>query len=309
MFRMNGFIDLQVNGYAGIDFNSDVVTTAAIRAACEQLMGDGVDHILATIITASQVQMESRLRKLSDAIDSDPIVSKMIAGLHIEGPFLNPSDGTVGAHPKQHVCPANLDQMLRLLEAGGGKTKIVTLAPECDPGLSVTERLVADGVLVSAGHCDPSLDELKAAADVGLSLMTHLGNGCSLQLDRHDNIVQRALSLSDRITCCFIADGIHVPTFALANYLRIAGCDRSIIVTDAIAAAGLGAGRYRIGEVEVDVDAHLRAELAGGDGRLAGSAATMPVMVQVLREQVGLSHSEINQMTNDNPRALLFGNA
>src|SRR4030095_15427595 len=135
---------------------------------------------------------------------------------------------------------ADRDSMRRLLDAADGLARLVTLSPESDPGFAVTRMLAAEDVRVSAGHTNASLDELKAAIDAGLSMFTHLGNGCPMQMHRHDNIIQRALSLSDKLWICFIADGAHVAFPALGNYLRAAGLDRCVIVTDAIAPASLG---------------------------------------------------------------------
>ena len=158
--------------------------------------------------------------------EQDPLVREVIWGIHIEGPFLNETPGYVGAHPPQAVRPADVDAMKRLLEAAGGLARLVTLAPERDPGSKVVRYLARQKVLVSAGHCDPSFDELRAAIDAGLSLFTHLGNGCPMMLPRHDNIIQRVLALRDRLTIMFIADGVHVPPLALGNYLRLAGIER-----------------------------------------------------------------------------------
>jgi N-acetylglucosamine-6-phosphate deacetylase len=299
------FFDLQVNGYAGVDFNDSGLSVEQIRTACEQLRSDGVDQILATVITDDPVQMAIRLTNIARACESDELVRAVVHGIHIEGPFLNPADGTVGAHPRQFVQPPNLDVMKSLLDAGQGLTRLVTLAPEIDGGLALIRFLADRGVVVSAGHCDPSRDELSAAIDVGLSMFTHLGNGCSLKLDRHDNIIQRVLSLSDQIWCCFIADGVHVPPFALANYLKLAGIDRSIVVSDAMSAAGLGPGKYSIGSVDVEVDDQNRALLPNSDGRLAGSVATMPWLQEVLTDRVGLSLGEVERVLIRNPRTAL----
>ena len=171
----------------------------------------------------------------------------VIWGIHIEGPFINETPGYVGAHPPRAVRPADVDAMKRLLDAAGGLTRLVTLAPERDSGMKLVRHLADEKILVSAGHCDPSLDQLRAAIDAGLSMFTHLGNGCPLLLDRHDNIIQRVLSLRERLTICFIADGVHIPPMALGNYLRLVGIERSVVVTDAICAARLGPGRYTPG--------------------------------------------------------------
>ena len=116
--------------------------------------------------------------------------------------------------------------MQRLLDAAGGLTRMVTLAPECDPWLAVTKQLARQGICVAAGHCNPTLDQLDAALDAGLSMFTHLGNGCPLQLHRHDNIIQRVLSRAGKLWISFIADGIHIPWLALGNYLAMTGMER-----------------------------------------------------------------------------------
>ena len=245
------YLDLQVNGYAGVDFNQDDLTADKLRRACEQLREDGVAGILATIVTDELPRMEARLARIALIRESDPLVREIILGVHVEGPFLNENPGYSGAHPSKSIHPADVDEMKRLLEAAGGLTRLVTLAPERDAGLKVVRHLADRGILVAAGHCDPSLDQLRRAIDAGLSVFTHLGNGCPLLLHRHDNIIQRALSLRERLTICFIADGVHVPFPTLGNYLRLVGCERTIAVTDAISAAGRPPGRYTIGSQTV----------------------------------------------------------
>ena len=299
------FVDLQVNGYFGADFNADDLSAEALHKACVRLKADGNAGILATIITAELDVMCSRLQRLVRLRAADDLVSELIWGIHIEGPFINEIPGYVGAHPPAAVRPADVDAAERLLAATDGLTRIVTLAPERDPGLEVTRRLADQGITVSAGHCNPSLDELEAAIQAGLSMFTHLGNGCPMLLDRHDNIIQRALGLAQSLWLCFIADDVHVPCVALANYLGVAGIDRCIVVTDAIAAAGLGPGTYSIGSQAVEVDENLVARIPGEYSHLAGSAVTMPRSVENLREVLGLTESEVGSLTSLNARQLL----
>ena len=195
--------------------------------------------------------------------------------------------------------------MERLLEAADGLTRIVTLAPERDAGFATTRLLAERGVCVSAGHCDPSLDELKGAIDAGLRMFTHLGNGCPLTLDRHDNIIQRALSLRDHLWLCFIPDGVHIPFPVLRNYLRCAGLERSIFVSDAIAASRLGPGRYTIGDVPVEIDEDLVARTPGNAG-LAGSTVTVPRMLSLAKEALGMPDDAIERVMHTNPMAAAF---
>jgi N-acetylglucosamine-6-phosphate deacetylase len=294
-------LDLQVNGYAGVDFNKDDLSADELHLACERLRADGVGAILATVITEDVGRMAVRLANLVRHREHDPLAREMIPGFHIEGPFLNETPGYLGAHPADAIRPANVDEMKRLLDAAGGLTRIVTLAPERDEGLAVIRMLAKQGVTVSAGHCDASLDTLNAAIDAGLSMFTHLGNGCPMQMHRHDNIIQRVLSLAGRLWVSFIADGAHVPFFALRNFIKSVGIERTIIVTDAVAPAGLGPGRYTLGRWELTIGEDLVARVPGAS-HLVGSAVTMKRQVENLREHVGLNDMEIARVTGENPR-------
>jgi N-acetylglucosamine-6-phosphate deacetylase len=269
------------------------------------LRADGVTAILATVITADLEIMSGRLAAIAAAHQSDSLVHEVIAGVHIEGPFINEMPGYVGAHPVSAVRPADVDAMQRLLDAAAGLTRMVTLAPERDPGSLVTRRLADQGIVVSAGHADPSLDDLHSAIDAGLRMFTHLGNGCPAVLPRHDNVVQRILSLSGQLWVSFIGDGVHVPFFALRNYLDRIGLDRAIVVTDAIAAAGLGPGTYSLGGKAVVVDGDGVTRYPGDDSHLVGSAATMPQTVCRLRDRLNMDENEIRKLVCDNPRSVL----
>jgi N-acetylglucosamine-6-phosphate deacetylase len=304
MHAPNGYVDLQVNGYADVDFNADELAVEHVAAVCRRLQSEGVAGILATVITASPDAMCRRLANIARICEADADIAALIWGIHIEGPFLNEEPGYIGAHPKDCARPADLGLMQRLLDAAGGLTRIVTLAPERDANLQVTKYLVGQGVRVSAGHCNPTLDELQAAIDAGLSLFTHLGNGCPLQLHRHDNIIQRVLRLSNQLHIGFIADGVHVPFVALANYLKCCGIDRAFVVTDAICGAGLGPGEYSLGSRTVVVDENL-ATWSADRANLVGSAGTMPRSHENLRSALGLNEQEILQLLGDNPRIVL----
>ena len=298
------FFDLQVNGYAGVDFNQDGLTADDLHRACERLDADGVGGILATIITDDVDAMCRRLSTLAALREPDPLARRLIAGFHIEGPFLNETDGYRGAHPRDAIRPASLDSMTRLLDAAAGLARVVTLAPERDEGFTVTRMLATRGIVVSAGHTDATLDELRGAIDAGLSMFTHVGNGCPMHMHRHDNIVQRALSLADRLWLCFIADGAHVPFVALGNYLRIAGEDRAVIVSDAIAPAGLGPGRYTLGRWDIVVDDDM-VPRAPDRSHFVGSGITMRQNADNLRLALNLPQATVRRLTSDNPRSVI----
>jgi N-acetylglucosamine-6-phosphate deacetylase len=297
----DNFFDLQVNGYAGIDFNADDLDPARIATACERLEQDGVAAILATVITAEIDQMCRRIGVIARAVQESPAVARVIRGIHVEGPFISDKPGYVGTHPRRSVTSASVPVVDRLIDAGQGFVKLVTLAPEQDAGFTTTQWLTDHGIIASAGHCDPTIDQLRGAIDHGLSMFTHLGNGCPLLMYRHDNVIQRVLSLSSSIWVCFIADGVHVPFAALRNYLKLVGSARAIVVSDAISAAGGGPGRYSLGSMEVIVDDNLATWSSDGE-HLMGSACPLHTAYQNLVTKVGVSPDDARRMTVSNPR-------
>lgn len=303
MDPMQDVLDLQVNGYAGVDFNATRLTTEEILRACEALRRDGVHRILATVISAPLDFMEHRLVQLAQARRESSMVAEVMVGVHVEGPFLNPEDGYRGAHPANLLMAALPQVAGRLIKAGQGEVKLITLSPEVDAGFATTRMLANDGVKVAAGHSNASLEVLSAACDAGVTIFTHLGNGCPALLPRHDNIVQRALALSSRLWCCFIADGNHIPWHALGNYLRLVG-NRAIVVSDSMAAAGMGQGRFSLGAMEVAVGSDKVARQPGSQ-LLAGAVVPLPEAALKLQEYLGLSPQEVHQMLVRNPRRAL----
>ncbi|MDF1657354.1 MAG: N-acetylglucosamine-6-phosphate deacetylase [Verrucomicrobiales bacterium] len=299
-----GYFDLQVNGYAGVDFCSSSLTLEECHAACEALRADGIDRFLATLITDQVPSLEAKLKQLVRFFEEDDLLSEMIAGFHVEGPFISAVEGYVGAHPAEAVVPATVEDARRLVEAGQGMIKLMTLAPECDAMAKTTEFLSAMGITVSAGHCNPDLETLKRSIDAGLSMVTHLGNGCPVDLPRHDNFIQRALSLSDHLWLCFIPDGAHVPWFVLQNYFDQIGLDRAIVTTDAIMAAGLGEGTFELSGAPVIIDKHGVARRPGSPN-LAGSTVRGFQVAANLKRELGLSEEEVQKIFSSNPREAL----
>lgn len=304
---MNGYVDLQVNGFGGVDFNQDNLEASDFFAACHSMRHTGVARFLPTIITAPIETMVHRIERLADLSAADPEIDAMVAGIHVEGPFLNRGSGFIGAHPVDAARIASIEDAERLIEAGAGRVKLLTLAPECDPESKVTAWLADQGIAVAAGHTDASLDQLRQGIDAGMTLFTHLGNGCPGLMHRHDNIVQRALACADDLTISFIADGHHVPLFALSNYLRCIDPDRVIIVTDAISAAGLGPGRYELAGQIVEVDDDLAA-WATGRQHYAGCATSMDRMVDLMASQLRIDAATLDRWTRINPSRVLESN-
>jgi N-acetylglucosamine-6-phosphate deacetylase len=306
MTSQAGYFDLQVNGFGGVDFNADGLSAEALHKACEMLRDDGAAGILATIITADESQMLDRIRRLVELQDRDELARHIIAGIHIEGPFISPVDGYRGAHRLDAVQPADSDFMKRLMDAAGGLLRLVTLAPEMDADAKTIGVLAKAGVIVSAGHTNASIDQLRQAIDSGLSMFTHLGNGCPMNLPRHDNIIQRVLSMADKLQITFIADGVHVPYFAFGNYLRIVGIDNAIIVTDATAAAGLGPGIYSLEHWQFLVGEDLVARAPDGS-HLLGSAMPMSRVRANLSATFGFTSQQLDALLTNNARRAISG--
>lgn len=301
-------LDLQLNGYRGLDFAAESLDAASLADACRAYRADGGGRFLATVITDDLAALERRVGALAAAIDGDGTIADTVAGIHVEGPFIRAERGFVGAHPPEHARDADPAAADRLLEAGRGHVRMVTLAPERDPGFATIRTLSARGVLVAAGHCDPSLACLREACAAGLSCFTHLGNGCPHVLPRHDNVIHRVLACDELPFVTLVADGFHLPTFLLRTLLRVLGPDRAIVVSDATAAAGMGPGTYRLGGRDVVVGDD---GVAWSDDRthLVGSTATMTRLREVLAapfpQGVGLDGTTIDRLLVRNPRAAL----
>lgn len=298
------YFDLQVNGYAGVDFCSADLRVEDVRRACEAMRADGMDRILATMITDTVDSLSAKLENWVRIREADDLVAEVVAGFHVEGPFISAKEGYVGAHPASAVSPANIDDAKRLLDAGSGLVKLITLAPENDEGAKTTRFLAESGVTVSAGHCDPDMDTLERAVDAGLSMITHLGNGCPVDLPRHENFIQRVLSFRGKLWVGLIIDGFHVPWFALRNYIDLIGLDRMIATTDAILAAGLGPGMYELSGAPVEVDEQGVARRPGSPN-LAGSTVRAHQVAANLQDYLGFSEEEVEQVFSKNPQAAL----
>ncbi|MFO0013668.1 MAG: N-acetylglucosamine-6-phosphate deacetylase [Planctomycetota bacterium] len=248
------YVDLQINGLAGIDFNAIDLSDDAWEQACLALYRDGTERFLPTLITDSIDALDRKLRRLGELVKNPPASHRAIAeGIHLEGPFLSPLPGYIGAHPSQHARDADIELLKRWQDRSQGQIRMVTLAPERDPSGICTRWLADQGILVAAGHTDATMDQLQQAIDQGLTLFTHLGNACPMRMHRHDNIIHRALSLRSMLRYTMIADGHHLPSWLLEAWIDLIGVDRVAIVSDAISAAGLPAGMHRLGEQVVAV--------------------------------------------------------
>jgi N-acetylglucosamine-6-phosphate deacetylase len=295
--ELPGLFDLQVNGFAGVDFNSRDVTPEAVAQALERMRSTGVTRCLPTLITSSFEDFSVSARVLARV--GDPA----IAGLHMEGPFISPLDGARGAHPREHVRPASIEEFERRQAACDGRIRLVTLAPEVPGAIELTEHLVSSGVRVAIGHTAAAPPAISAAVRAGATLATHLGNGCAQMLPRHPNPIWELLA-ADEVLISLIVDGHHLPGSTVKAMVRANGEDRTILVTDAVAAAGCAPGRFALGGVECELSEDGRVGLPGSP-YLAGSALTMDKAIANTVRFTGLSIAQAARMASTIPAEYL----
>ena len=254
-----GLVDLQVNGFAGVDFAT--ADRAAYRRAGEALLERGVTAFQPTLITAPADELVAALAELPDYN-----VGPRVLGAHLEGPFLSPR--RLGAHPASARRDPDPDLLRRLLAAG--PVTEMTLAPELDGALELIEVLHEHGVVVSCGHTDATAEQAERAFERGAATVTHLFNAMRPLGHRDPGIAGAALARDD-VVIQLILDGHHLAEETVRIVWR-AAAGRVALVSDAMAAAGLGDGTYRLGPVAVQVrDGVARRE----DGVLAGSTAAL----------------------------------
>ena len=271
-FIAPGLIDLQVNGFAGVDYNSATTTQEEIARSIRAMFACGVTRFFPTVITGSPENMTAALRNLATAKESIAEGAAMEA-FHVEGPYISPEDGPRGAHPARWVRPPDIDEFLRFQDAAQGNIRLVTLSPEWPEAPRFIEKIIEKGIVASIGHTRATAAQISDAVRAGATLSTHLGNGADAVLPRHPNYIWEQLA-EDRLAASFIVDGFHLPASFLNVALRAKGLERSLLVTDAVAPAGCSPGPYHLGEVDVELHPDGSVRLAGGT-RLAGSALMM----------------------------------
>jgi len=295
--------DLQINGCAGIGFNSPRLTIVEIRQVVSVCRQHGIGSLCPTLITASTEALLHGFRTLRRACETDSNLAYALPVFHLEGPYISPEDGPRGAHPRQEVRPPSWEEFQHLQEAAGGRIRLVTLAPEIVGAIPFIERLTGEGVVVAIGHTAAKGPQIHAAIRAGAQLSTHLGNGSHALLPRHDNYIWEQLA-ADALWASLICDGHHLPPAVMRCLIRAKTPARTILTCDASTLAGLPPGKYR----EWDQDLEIRADgkiVVSGTSYLAGSGVfTDACMTQVLAH-TGVSLREAIEMATVHPRQLL----
>ncbi|WP_262028031.1 N-acetylglucosamine-6-phosphate deacetylase [Microvirga sp. Mcv34] len=301
--RTGGLFDLQVNGFAGVDFNSETIDADALDHALEAMLATGVTACLPTLITAPDDRLAARFFALDRAVAQSRLGPLMVPGYHLEGPFLNSGDGYSGCHPPEAMRPPDVTLVERLSRTLARPILLVTIAPELAGSETFIRKLAGEGRVVAIGHSAAGAETVVAAAEAGARLSTHLGNGLPQILPKLDNSLFAQLA-EDRLSATFIADGIHLPPHALKAMLRAKGRARAILVTDAVSAAAAPPGLYPFAATMVEHAADGSVRLPGS-AYLAGSALVLDQAVRNLVDW-GLSRAdEALSMASDNPRRLM----
>jgi N-acetylglucosamine-6-phosphate deacetylase len=272
-YLLPGLVDLQVNGYFGIEFQT--ADAGRWAAVADRLPSTGTTSFVPTIITAPLGQLAATLRAAREFVPDLPADSARVLGVHVEGPFIAPVRR--GAHNPAWITDPTAAAVAELIDAGAGLLRLVTLAPERPRALAAVEQLTGAGVLVSVGHSDALADEVGAAADRGARMVTHLFNAQRQLGHREPGVVGQALTDS-RLTSGLIADLYHVAGPVCGLAFRAAP-GRIALVTDAAAPAGMPPGEYLLGGEPVTLPDADGAPPLRADGTIAGSALRLDVAV------------------------------
>lgn len=274
----DGLFDLQVNGYAGVDFNDPSITPKTVDHALEAMLADGVTGCLPTLITAHADELEERFQALDSALAASRLGGRMVPGYHLEGPFLNDRPGYHGCHPPAAMSDPDIGLIDRLDAKISRPILLVTLAPERAGSTALVQTLVKSGKTVAVGHSAATYADITLAADAGMSLSTHLGNGLPANLPKLENTLLAQLA-EPRLKACLIADGHHLSPNALHALVRLKGWDKCVLVTDAVLAAAAEPGAYRFAGMDVISNENGSVSVPGGSG-LAGSALQLDQAVR-----------------------------
>jgi N-acetylglucosamine-6-phosphate deacetylase len=272
-YLLPGFVDLQVNGFFGVDLQT--ADAAGWATVAGRLPSTGTTSFVPTLITAPLDQLAAKLQAATAVVPSLPAAGARVLGVHLEGPFLSPQRR--GAHNEAWLTDPAPDAVEQLIQAGGDLLRLVTLAPERPGALAAIDRFTSVGVLVSVGHSDATAARVAAAADRGARMVTHLFNAQRPLRHREPGVVGQALT-DPRLTSGLIADLHHVAGPVCALAFRAAP-GRIALVTDAAASAGMPPGEYLLGGEPVTLPPAPGAPPVRADGTLAGSALRMDLAV------------------------------
>ncbi|MBM1105483.1 N-acetylglucosamine-6-phosphate deacetylase [Aurantibacter crassamenti] len=295
-----GLIDVQINGYMGVDFSGPDLTVEGVKKATKALWKAGVTTYFPTIITSDIEQIKKNFAILAEA-RKDPEIGKSIPGFHLEGPYISPIAGFRGAHLEKYIKAPDWKEFQEILKASDNGILVITIAPELEGAIEFIKNCVANGVTVSLGHHNGTAAQIQAAVDAGAKMATHLGNGCANEINRHHNPLWPQLS-NDAITTSIITDGFHLTREEVRTFYKAKGVENTIIVSDALDLAGLPPGEYTRGERTLLLTPEV--VKLPKENVLAGAASPISKCVGVMMEFTGCSLNNAIKMASTNPAKL-----
>ena len=296
-----GLIDIQINGYNGIDFSDPDLTAEDLKKVIGGLWEVGVTSILATVTSHDHEHLMGACKALSGAL-ADPVVSLAIPGFHLEGPYISPEPGFRGAHPEMFIRPPDLEEFKQYQEAADNGIRLLTVAPEFEGVIPIIQYCADHDIVVSLGHHNGTAEQITAAVDAGASFVTHLGNGCANMIHRHNNPLWPQLA-EDRLTAGIIVDGFHLNKAEVQTFYKVKGDELTILVSDAVDLAGLPLGEYQRwgGTVVLTPDVVK----FPAENVLAGAASPISKCVGNMMDFTGCSLESAINLATRNPARLI----
>jgi N-acetylglucosamine-6-phosphate deacetylase len=298
----SGFVDLQVNGWFGIDFSDINLSEESFSEACQLIFASGTVAFLPTIVTSDMRVYEHNLPIIARACKS-PEFSGRVLGVHIEGPFISPKDGARGAHPLQYVIAPDIAVLDKLIELSDGNIRLLTVAAECIGVVDLIKHARRRGITVSLGHQLAGSRDIEHAVKAGASSLTHLGNGLPAMINRHDNPLFDGL-VCDELVAMIISDGHHIPSALIKIILSVKGIGHVVVTSDATALTGMPAGQYKMFGNDIVRDESGKV-YNPETGYLAGSGSTMFECMNYLSSLKLIGRDQLVQVGFTNPLKLI----
>lgn len=300
--RVPGLIDLQVNGYRGVDLSGADLTEEKVVHLCQELRQAGTTAFLPTLITSPTELYQRNLPIIARVMERPEFQTQML-GIHVEGPFISSHDGARGAHDADATRMPDIDYLDRLIGWAGGKVKMLTLAADLEGAAELAHHAASRGITVALGHQMANEAQLDALVRAGATILTHLGNGIPAMIPRHENVLWAGLA-NDDLTATIIADGHHLPAALLKTIIRAKGPERCIVISDASPLAGLRPGQYETMGTQVVLDPGGRL-YDPATGYMAGSSATILQCANHVASLDIVTARELIAMVFDNPLKLI----
>jgi len=297
-----GLVDLQVNGYRGINFSDISLTRDNFVQACRGVLKAGTTAFLPTVMTSAPEVYEHNLPLMAAAMETEEFRGRLL-GIHIEGPFISAEAGARGAHRPEWTRKPDVDFLKKLIGWAKGKIKLLTISAELEGAEALARHATNRGITVSLGHQMATDRDIDKLVEAGASALTHLGNGVPTMLPRHENPIWAGLA-NDDLVAMIITDGHHLPAPVLKTIIRAKSVDRCVVVSDASALSGLGPGTYDFlgDKVVLEESGRLHSPQTG---YLAGSSSTMAECMNYLASLSIVGPEELATMGFYNPLRLI----